>query len=54
LTVRVRETLALSAARSVVGGNQADQREPISIGGTTVIVAETEIDIRKTDGSFSI
>ena len=42
LTVRVQENYSVS------------QPGPISIGGSTVIVPETEIDIKEKDGSFTI
>lgn len=42
LTVRVQERFSVS------------QPEPISIGGTTVIVPETEIEIEERDGRFTI
>lgn len=42
LTVRVRERFSVS------------QPEPISIGGTTVVVPETDIDVEETESRFTI
>ena len=56
LTVRVQENFKVSQPGPVsFGGSTAIVTgEPIQIGGTTVVVPETEIDIEERDGSFTI
>lgn len=57
LTVRIQENYNVSQPGPVsLGGDTTviTTGSPIRIGGSTVIVPETEIDIEETDGSFTI
>jgi len=56
LTVRVQENYQVSQPGPVSygGGTAIVTGAPIQIGGSTVVVPETEIDIEERDGSFTI
>lgn len=56
LTVRVKESFSVSQpGPATIGGDiTVRSNAPIQIGGTTVVIPETEIDVQEVDASFTI